>query len=137
MVLGIVGYHKPEGLRCRRQLVESMRYRTLLEEPVGEWEDGHGVVQIVSPVDEDAPQLRFAYYTDGEFVNRPLTLAPDDETADATAEAVQTMAKLARTFTADEIEALVEDLGADRVLELAVLVDELGRSRLADILTAE
>jgi hypothetical protein len=114
-----------------------MRYRTLLEEQVGEWDDGHGVVQIVSPVEDDAPQLRFAYYSDGEFVNRPLTLSPDDETADATAEAVQTMAKLARTFTADEIEALVEDLGPDRVLELAVLVDELGRSRLADILTAE
>jgi hypothetical protein len=33
-----------------------MRYRTILEQTVDEWEDGHGVVQIVTP--EDADKLR-------------------------------------------------------------------------------
>ena len=47
------------------------------------------------------------------------------------------MASLARTFTADEIEALVEELGEEKILELSVLIEELGKSRLAEILEAE
>ena len=111
-----------------------MRYRTLLEQTVDEWDDGRGVVQIVSPEGSTENELRFCYYKDGEFVNRPLTVAPTAETADRVAETVSTMASLARTFTPDEIDALVEELGRDRVLELAVLVEELGKSRLTEIL---
>jgi len=47
------------------------------------------------------------------------------------------MASLARTFTADEIEALVDELGKEKVLELSVLIEELGKSRLVDILREE
>lgn len=87
------------------------RYRTLLEQRVEEWEDGYGVVQIVTPEDSEENQLRFCYYKDGEFVNRPLTIFPRKDTAERTGEIMETMASLARTFTADEIEALVEELG--------------------------
>ncbi|WP_178917402.1 hypothetical protein [Natronomonas gomsonensis] len=111
-----------------------MRYRTLLEQQVDEWEDGYGVVQIVTPESSDENQLRFCYYKDGEFVNRPLTVAPSSEVADRTAEVVETMASLARTFTPDEIEALVEELGEEKILELSVLIEELGKSRLKEIL---
>lgn len=111
-----------------------MRYRTLLEQRVDEWEDGHGVVQIVTPEDTDENQLRFCYYKDGEFINRPLTISPSQDTAERTGEIVETMASLARTFTADEIEALVEELGEDKILELSVLIEELGKSRLKEIL---
>ncbi|MFB6165833.1 MAG: hypothetical protein ABEJ31_11800 [Haloarculaceae archaeon] len=111
-----------------------MRYRTLLEQPIDDWDDGRGVVQIVNPEESDENELRFAYYTGGEYVNRPLTVAPDAEVAERVADVVPTMASLARTFTPDEIEALVAELGPDRVRELAVLVDELGRSRLLEIL---
>jgi len=114
-----------------------MRFRTLLEQQVDEWEDGYGVVQIVTPESEKANQLRFCYYKDGEFVNRPLTIAPEAEVAERTGEVVETMASLARTFTADEIEALVEELGEEKILELSVLIEELGKSRLAEILAAE
>lgn len=114
-----------------------MRYRTLLEQTVDEWEDGHGVVQIVTPEDADENQLRFCYYKEGEFVNRPLTITPSQDAADRTGEVVETMASLARTFTADEIEALVEELGEDKILELSVLIEELGKSRLMDILQEE
>jgi hypothetical protein len=114
-----------------------MRYRTLLERTVAEWEDGRGVIQIVTPESTDEPQLRFCYYKDGEFVNRPLTLAPTSETAERTCEVVETMASLARTFTADEIDALVAELGEEKILELSVLIEELGKSRLADILAEE
>ena len=114
-----------------------MRFRTLLEQQVDEWEDGYGVVQIVTPESEEANQLRFCYYKDGEFVNRPLTVAPEVEVAERTGEVVETMASLARTFTADEIEALVEELGEEKILELSVLIEELGKSRLAEILEAE
>ena len=31
-----------------------MRFRTLLEQQVDEWEDGYGVVQIVTPESEEA-----------------------------------------------------------------------------------
>lgn len=113
-----------------------MRYRTLLEQTVDEWEGGYGVVQIVSPESSDENELRFCYYKDGEFVNRPLTMTPSVEAADRTTEVVPTMASLARTFEPDEIEALVEELGEERVLELAVLIEELGRSRLQEILAA-
>jgi hypothetical protein len=114
-----------------------MRYRTLLEQRVDEWEDGHGVVQIVSPESTDETQLRFCYYKNDEFVNRPLTVAPSAEVAERTAEVVTTMASLARTFTPDEIEALVEELGKEKVLELSVLIEELGKSRLVEILQAD
>jgi len=114
-----------------------MRYRTLLERRVDEWDDGYGVVQIVNPESTDETELRFCYYKNGEFVNRPLTVAPSPEVAERTAEVVGTMASIARTFTPDEIEALVEELGADRVLELAVLIEELGRGRLLEILEAQ
>ena len=111
-----------------------MRYTTLLERTVDEWEDGYGVVQIVTPESADRNELRFCYYKEGEFVNRPLTIAPDRGVADRTSEVVTSMASLARTFTADEIEALVAELGEEKVLELTVLIEELGKSRLADIL---
>ncbi|WP_254838600.1 hypothetical protein [Natronomonas marina] len=114
-----------------------MRYRTVLEQKVDEWEDGHGVVQIVTPESEEDNQLRFCYYKEDEFVNRPLTIAPTQEAADRTGEVVETMASLARTFTADEIEALVEELGKEKVLELSVLIEELGKSRLMEILDEE
>lgn len=111
-----------------------MRYNTLLEQTVEEWEDGYGVVQIVTPEDSEENQLRFCYYKSGEFVNRPLTISPTEETAQQTEEVIQTMSSLARTFTPDEIEALVDELGEEKILELSVLIDELGRGRLVDIL---
>lgn len=114
-----------------------MRYRTLLEQTVDEWEDGYGVVQIVTPESADENQLRFCYYKDGEFVKRLLTVGPSAEVADRTGEVVETMASLARTFTADEIEALVEELGEEKILELSVLIEELGKSRLKEILDKE
>lgn len=111
-----------------------MRYKTLLEQTVDEWEDGYGVVQIVTPESSDENQLRFCYYKNGEFVNRPLTVSPSTDVADRTGEVVETMASLARTFTPDEIAALVEELGEDKILELSVLIEELGKSRLKEIL---
>jgi len=114
-----------------------MRFRTLLEQKVDEWEDGYGVVQIVTPESEEANQLRFCYYKDGEFVNRPLTIAPGADVAERTGEVVDTMASLARTFTADEIEALVAELGKEKIFELSVLIEELGKSRLKEILEEE
>ena len=114
-----------------------MRYRTLLEQQVVEWEDGYGVVQIVTPESTDENQLRFCYYKDGEFVNRPLTVNPTADVADRTGEVVETMASLARTFTADEIDALVDELGEEQILELSVLIEELGKSRLFEILQEE
>lgn len=111
-----------------------MRYKTLLEQTVDTWEDGHGVVQIVTPESIDENQLRFCYYKEGEFVNRPLTISPTPEAAKETAEAVETMASLARTFTADEIDALVAELGQEKIFELSVLIEELGKSRLMEIL---
>jgi len=47
------------------------------------------------------------------------------------------MAGLARTFSADEIDTLVDELGKKKILELSVLIDELGKSRLLDILQQE
>jgi hypothetical protein len=114
-----------------------MRYKTLLERTVDEWADGRGVIQIVTPESADEPQLRFCYYKDGEFVNRPLTIAPTAETAERASEIIETMASLARTFTADEIEVLVEELGEEKILELSVLIEELGKSRLKEILDKE
>ena len=111
-----------------------MRYKMILEQRVDTWDDGYGVVQIVTPEGTDRNELRFCYYKDGDFVNRPLTVAPTAEVADRTAEVVETMASLARTFTADEISALVDELGKEKVLELSVLIEELGKSRLKDIL---
>jgi len=114
-----------------------MRYRTLLEQTIDEWEDGYGVVQIVSPEGTDENELRFCYYKEGEFVNRPLTITPDPDVADKAGEVIETMASLGRTFTPDEIEALVEELGEDKILELSVLIEELGKSRLMEILQEE
>jgi hypothetical protein len=84
-----------------------MCFRTLLEQQVHEWADGYGVVQIVTPESEEANQFRFCYYKDGEFVNRALTIGRDADIANWTGEVVETTASLARTFTADEIKALV------------------------------
>ena len=111
-----------------------MRYRTLLEQTIDTWEDGYGVVQIVTPESSDDNQLRFCYYKGEEFVNRPLTVAPTPEVAEKTGEVVETMSSLARTFSPDEIEALVEELGEEKILELSVLIEELGKSRLKEIL---
>jgi hypothetical protein len=111
-----------------------MRYRTLLEQTIDTWEDGYGVVQIVTPEETEDTQLRFCYYKEGEFVNRPLTVAPTPEVAEQTGEVVDTMSSLARTFSPDEIEALVEELGEEKILELSVLIEELGKSRLKEIL---
>lgn len=111
-----------------------MRYNTLIEQRIAEWEAGYGVVQIVNPEGTDETELRFAYYTDGEFVNRPLSVAPTTDVADRTADVVPTMASLARTFTPEKIAALVDELGEEKVLELSVLIEELGKSRLAEIL---
>jgi hypothetical protein len=69
--------------------------------------------------------------------NRPSTIAPTSETAYRIGEVVETKASLARTFTADEIEALVEELGWKKILELSVLIEELGRSRLIEIFQEE
>jgi hypothetical protein len=44
------------------------------------------------------------------------------------------MSSLARTFSPDEIEALVEELSEEKILELSVLIEELGKSRLKEIL---
>ncbi len=114
-----------------------MRYRTILEQRIDEWEEGYGVVQVVTPESTDETQLRFCYYKDGEFVNRPLTVAPSPEVAERTGEVVETLGSLARTFTPDEIERLVDELGEDRILELTVLIEELGTSRLVEILDGE
>jgi hypothetical protein len=111
-----------------------MRYNTLLEQQISEWDDGYGVVQIVNPNGTDETELRFAYYKEGEFVNRPLSVAPGSDVAERMADIVPTMASLARTFTPDEIEALVDELGEEKVLELSVLIEELGKSRLAAII---
>lgn len=113
-----------------------MRYNTLLECQVDEWEDGYGVVQIVTPESTNTNQLRFCYHKNGEFVNRPLTVSPTEEVADKTSDVVTTISSLARTFTADEIEALVDELGEERIFELSVLIEELGKSRLLEILQA-
>jgi len=119
---------------CATLVDRAMRYETLLERTVEEWDDGYGVVQIVSPESSTENELRFCYYKDGEFVNRPLTISPSADAADRTAEVVTNMASLARTFTPGEIAALVDELGEKKVLELSVLIEELGKSRLAEIL---
>lgn len=54
--------------------------------------------------------------------------------AEQTTETVEAMAGLTHTFTADEIDALVEELGEEKILELPVLIDDLGKSRLLEIL---
>jgi dihydroxyacetone kinase len=88
----------------------------------------------MNPDSTDEAELRLAYYKKGEFVNRPLTVAPTTDIAEQVPEVVPTMASLARTFTPDEIAALVEDLGEDKVLELSVVIEELGKNRLTEIL---
>ena len=75
-----------------------MRYGTLLERIINEWEDGYGVVQIVTPEDAEENRLRFRYYEDGEFVNRPLTTAPTPDAAERTGEVVETTVGLAPHF---------------------------------------
>ena len=114
-----------------------MRYETLLEQRVDEWEDGYGVVQIVTPESSEENQLRYCYYKNDEFVNRPLTVSPSPEVAERTSEVVETLSSLARTFTGDEIKTLVEELGEEKLLELSVLIEELGKSRLVEILQEE
>ena len=110
-----------------------MRYKMILEQRVDTWDDGYGVVQIVTPEGTDRNELQFCYYKDGDFVNRPLTVAPTAEVADRTAEVVETMASLARTFTADEISALVDELGKSRLKDI---LDETEQNRTASSLPA-
>lgn len=57
------------------------------------------------------------YYKTDEFVNRPLTVQPTIEVAEHTGEVIETMASLARTFTADETEVLVDELGKEKILD--------------------
>lgn len=92
---------------------------------------------MVNPHGTDTTELRFAYYKNGEFVNRPLTVAPTDAVASRVADVVPTMAILARAFTPEKITALVEELSEDKVLELSVLIEQLGKSRLSEILAHE
>ena len=68
-------------------------------------------MQIVPLEDAGESQLRCCHYKVGEFVNRPSTIAPIPEGTQRIDEAVETMVSLARPFTADEIEALVEEFG--------------------------
>lgn len=96
---------------------------------VDKWDDGHGAVQIVTPENTDENQLRFCYYKDDVYVNRSLTISPRQDTAERTGEIVETMASLACTFTADEIGDFVEELVEEKILELSVLIEELGKSR--------
>ena len=70
----------------------------------------------------------------GGGVGTTQTMSPSQDAAERIGEIVETMASLARTFTADEIEALVEELGEEKILEPSVLIEELGKSRLKDIL---
>lgn len=79
-------------------------------------------------------QLRFCYYKDGEFVNRPLTVSPAQETAERTGEVVETMASPARILSADEIEGLIKELGEQKILPLSVIIGGLGKSRLSEVL---
>lgn len=58
-----------------------MMNRPLLEQTVDKWEDGYGVVQIVSPERADENELRSCYYKNGEFVNQPLTIALNEDAA--------------------------------------------------------
>lgn len=62
-----------------------------------EWENGRGVVQIVTPKVADENQLQFCYYKDSKSVNRPLTMSPSQDVAEWTDEIVETMAGLARS----------------------------------------
>ena len=57
--------------------------------------NGHGVIQIGSPESTERNELRFCHYKDGEFVNRPLTVAPRSAVVERTQEVVTTMASLA------------------------------------------
>lgn len=67
-----------------------MRYTTLLEHDIYEWGEGRGIVQIVSPESSSETKLRFSYYENGKFVNRPLTMSPSEDTAERTGEIVET-----------------------------------------------
>ena len=102
-----------------------MRYRTLLERQIDEWDDGYGVVQIVNPEGTDDAELRFAYYKNGEFVNRPLTVAPSAEVAERTAEVVGTMASIARTLTPERLR----ERGPGEVLDVVVAEQVRRRER--------
>lgn len=104
-----------------------MRYRTLLEQQIDEWDDGYGVVQIVNSEGATETELQFAYYKNGDFVNRLLTSAPTPEAAARTEKVVGTMSSLVRTFTSDEIDALVAELGEEEILDLSVLIDDSAR----------
>lgn len=44
------------------------------------------------------------------------------------------MVSFAHTFAADEIEDLVEELGVEKIIELLVLIEELAKNRLKEIL---
>ena len=42
------------------------------------------------------------------------------------------MSGLARTLSHDEVEALLEELGEQKILKLSVLIEELGKSRFKE-----
>ena len=111
------------------------RYETLLEAEIEDWGSGRGVVQIVTREDADDCELRFCYYTDdGRFTNRPLTISPDPAVVERASELIENLGYVARTLDPDEIETLVDQLGEERVMELAQLIDALGEARLAEML---
>lgn len=47
------------------------------------------------------------------------------------------MSPLTRTFMAEEISTCVEVFGEEKVLELTVFIEDLGKSRLTEILQKE
>jgi hypothetical protein len=63
-----------------------MRYRAPLRQTVDTWEDRYGVVQVVTPEENDDTQLRFCYYKNSEFVSRPLTIVPTPRVTEQTGE---------------------------------------------------
>lgn len=111
------------------------RYETLLEAEIDDEEDGRGVVQVVTESESDENELRFCYYNEeGRFTNRPLTLSPDPDVLERAGELIENLGYVARTLEPAEIESLVAELGEERVMELAQLIETLGEARLAEML---
>ncbi len=91
---------KPLTYICAKRCVYMLQ--NMLEQTIDMWKDGYGVVQIVTPEENDATLLRFCYYKDSELVNRPLTTAPTPSVAEQTSEVVETMSSLAHTFSPEK-----------------------------------
>lgn len=64
-------------------------------------------------------------------------MIPLPDAADRTWDVVETVASLARTFTADDMEAFVYHLAEENVLELSVLIQALAMSRIMGVLQDE